>query len=162
MVELVISTPFQAAFKFDVTGDWSVNYGDFDNTRGFNPHVNAMEGHLDPDGSNIEVACGKTCYVYISYYGSSSSNTYGLRELAARVPQSLPADKNATFRKAERIPQFYGSIAIAEQATPYQALPNGLTLWRFAVSCSIDGIDSIVFKNNNNHAAVEIDPALIQ
>jgi hypothetical protein len=180
----------KVAFKFDTRGDWSENFGDFDNVRGYNPGINAMEGHLDQGGSNIEVECGKTYFIEMSYYSSGNGNTYSLRDLAADVPQTLAVGTDASFRKAVRGGGFYGSVSITGEllvrdlpgetkvvvraidsegrtivgeASPYKPLSGGLSLWRFAVGSygSID-LQSIELQNNGRSAALEINQALIQ
>jgi hypothetical protein len=180
----------KVAFKFDTRGDWSINYGDYDNVRGYNPGINAMEGHLDQGGSNIEVECGKTYFIEMNHYGAGSGSTYSLRDLAVDVPQTLGTDTNAAFRKAIRGGGFYGSVSITGEllvrdlpgetkivvraidsegrtivgeASPYKTLSDGLSLWRFAVgSYGSINLQSIELENNGLSNPVEIDKALIQ
>ena len=176
----------KVAFKFDIRGDWSENYGDADNVRGFNPGSNVMEGSLDKGASNIEVACGKTLYIEMNY----GMGLYGFRELPIEVPQTLPVGVDALFRKALRGGGQYGAVNISGEllvreksgetsiniraidsqnqrivgkASLYKSLANGLQLWRFTVGSygKID-LESIQYKNNNSSFEVKINSDLIQ
>jgi hypothetical protein len=74
-----------------------------------------MEGHLDRDGNNLQVDCGQTYYIEMSYFGdwrpdnTPRSGLYGLRPINATVPSELAPDGVAAFRKAIRGGGFYGA-----------------------------------------------------
>jgi hypothetical protein len=96
-----------AQFKFDTNGDWSRNFGDNDNARGFNPSQNRWEGRLDTNGENIRIPCGKTYFIGFENY-SEDQTFYGFRELAKPVPEALKEGEKVVFRKAVRVGGQYG------------------------------------------------------
>lgn len=174
--------------KFDAKGDWSENYGDDDNVRGYNPSRDLMEGHLDRDGANISVACGQTYFISMNYSGQGG--TYGLRALDAEVPSRLPEGTDIALRKAIRGGGFYGAVSItgellvrplsadqaieiratdsqgdtrSVQASLFKTLPDGLQLWRFSVGSygSID-LDSITYRSGGVEQTAELTRGLIQ
>jgi hypothetical protein len=177
-------------FKFDLRGDWSENYGDNDNVRGFNPGSNRMEGRLDRNGGNISLECGKTYFVSMEYPHGSDAY-YGFRELKTEVPSTLPEGKVVAFRKAVHGGGQYGSenftgellvkpagtekqsfkIRITSPDGPVESdqvklektLPSGLQIWRFAVgSYGNIKFDSIVYRSGTTDYPVEINNDLIQ
>jgi hypothetical protein len=98
-----------AEFKFDLTGDWSRNFGDNDNVRGFNPSANRWEGELDPNGGNIKIPCGKTYFISMEHY-FSESRRYGYLEVEGEVKQDVDAGRSVTFRKAIGGGGQYGAV----------------------------------------------------
>jgi hypothetical protein len=173
-------------FKFDIRGDWSENYGDSDNVRGWNPSLKLMEGGLDRDGGNIYLPCGKTYFLSMSYGHPS----YGFRELNREVPDTLAADEAIRFRKAVRGGGQYASVSITGEllvrelpedrsiivramdsqgqeqevlATLSKNLGNGVQIWKFAVGSygSIE-LQSITYTSARRQIDVEIVKELVQ
>lgn len=110
----IISVPTCASgvseFKFDMKGDWSENYGDNDNNRGFNPSIDVFEGSLDLAGSNIKVPCGKTYLVVIQHGGHAK--TYGIADIPDTLKEDVSLEEAVAFRKAIGMTGSYGAASI--------------------------------------------------
>ncbi len=177
-----------AEFKFDMKGDWSTNFGDNDNVRGFNPGANRMEGQLDPNGGNIKIPCGKTYFISADYaFGSNAY--YGFREIGGQLKQDVDAGTSVTFRKAIHGGGQYGTesyigeilvrnpdkisklgIAFHSESQPNgfmeakfrETLANGAQVWEFlAGTYGKMKLDKITYVEAGKELSAAIDPTFV-
>ncbi|MEN9824910.1 MAG: hypothetical protein RI953_655 [Pseudomonadota bacterium] len=176
-------------FKFDLKGDWSTNFGDNDNVRGFIPNANWWEGQLDLNGGNIKIPCGKTYLIGMFYYGGDNMRYYRYREIDGKLKQDVDAGTSVTFRKAIHGGGFYGAesysgeilvrnpdkisklgVAFKSERDPQgfggawyrETLANGVQVWEFAAGTyGTMKLEKITYVEDGKERSASIDPKFV-
>lgn len=125
----IISLPACASgvseFKFDMNGDWLVNYGDSDNNRGLNYHLGLMEGSVDRGGSNIKLPCGKTYLVELQLY--PETRDYRIGEIQGTLKEDVSPDEAVVFRKAVSMGGAYGAASFKGEILVRKSNSNSIS-----------------------------------